>query len=62
MKNVWQSKTVVLNLITLAVLVLAAPEVQALLGDQALRLAAAFQAILNLVLRVWFTNTGIKAP
>ena len=60
MKNWWQSKTVLLNIITLAVLVLAAPEVQSLLGEHTLRLAVAIQAVLNLILRVFFTTSAVK--
>ena len=61
MKKWTSSKTVWFNVLTLLATVVALPEVTGLLPDGALRFVVAFQAIVNVVLRL-STTQGIKAP
>ena len=54
------SKTVWFNILTLLATVVALPEVTGLLPDGALRFVVAFQAIVNVALRL-STTQGLKA-
>lgn len=59
-KPFYQSKTLWFNMLTLVSVLLAAPELQALFGADALRYVIAFQAAVNVVLRYAFTSQPIK--
>jgi hypothetical protein len=56
MKNVWESKTVWLNLITALSVILALPELQKLLGADALVYVSLAQSVLNVILRLVTTQ------
>ena len=55
----YQSKTIWLNIVSFAVLALALPQVAALVPAQATASIAAVVAVLNLILRLWYTDTKI---
>lgn len=59
MKKVYLSKTLWLNLITTVVMALEATQVLDLMSDDQLKIAAAVVAVLNIVLRVYFTDTKL---
>ena len=56
----YTSKTVWLNVITLAVSALAIPDIVNLIPVENMKYALAASAGLNLVLRVWFTSTEVN--
>lgn len=60
MKNWYESKTLWLNMITTVIMVLELTQVIDIMGTEQIKVAAAIVAILNVVLRVWYTDMGIK--
>ena len=59
-KSWFESKTVWLNLITGVVMMAQAAEVVAVIPESGVKYAMALVAVLNIVLRVWFTNEPVK--
>lgn len=60
MKNWFQSKTIWINLITTVILSLEAVKAVDLLSTEQMVYLGLFVTILNIVLRVWFTDMGIR--
>ena len=60
MKSWYQSRTVWLNLITLLVAGLAVPDVISLVPPDGMKYLLAASALLNLILRVYFTTTEVQ--
>ena len=59
--KILHSRTVWLNVITALVLILASPQVPALFGENTLRFVAAFDAGLNIVMRLITTQPLTKS-
>lgn len=60
MKNWYESKTVWFNIIVTVVAILALPEFVAVLSPVWLKYSVLGGAVGNIILRLWFTATGIK--
>lgn len=58
-KPIWESKTFWINVLMAVGMVLTATEVVAVLPPEALPWLAAGNAILNIILRVFFTDTAV---
>ena len=58
-KSTYMSKTVWLNVITLLIAALAIPDVANLIPPENMKYALAVSAVLNLVLRIFFTKTEL---
>lgn len=60
MKSWIASKTVWLNIVTMVVMVAQAAEVVAIVPESGIKYLTAAVAVLNIILRVWFTHESIK--
>jgi hypothetical protein len=58
-KWILHSKTVWVNVITALTVILALPELQKLLGPDALAITSLAQSVLNIILRVGFTSQAV---
>lgn len=60
-KNFWESKTFWLNLITAVIMILDLLVQQPFIPPSYLPIIAFVVGVLNVILRVWFTDTGIAS-
>lgn len=60
-KNFWESKTFWLNIITAIIMVLDLLVQQPFIPPNLLPFIAFAVGVLNIVLRIWFTDTGIAS-
>lgn len=59
MKSIWASKMVWVSIITALVMVLTAPDILGIMPDGSVRYFAGAVAALNIILRVFFTDTKL---
>jgi hypothetical protein len=58
MKDWWQSKTVWLNIAAMLMALLALPQATSIVSPQTI---ITIQSVINIVLRIWFSNTPVSA-